>query len=185
MRFKNKNGLFLSLVLGAFALFLFSFKCDSVRDQAQKTYTEQIGTLEATGQNDGQMVETYLATTNQKAGAPWCAAFVNYVLLEAKCQVANSAWSPSWFPEWRTIYKRGEYTKDIPRRGDVFGIYFSNLGRIAHVGFIDQWGTDYVITVEGNTNDNLSRDGDGVYKKRRATKTIYKVADWITPCYAS
>jgi len=61
----------------------------------------------------------------------------------------------------------------------IFGLYFPSLKRIAHCGFIDQWGEKEVITVEGNTNDSGSSDGDGVYRKRRPIKSLYAVADWI------
>ena len=45
--------------------------------------------------------------------------------------------------------------------GDVFGIYFANLNRIAHAGFLDEWGEKYLITVEENTNETGSNEGDG------------------------
>ncbi len=63
-----------------------------------------------------------------------------------------------------------------PSRGDVFGIYFPEKGRIAHVGFVDDWGDKYVVTVEGNTNEAGSREGDGVYRKRRLISSLCKVA---------
>ncbi len=63
--------------------------------------------------------------------------------------------------------------------GDVFGIYFANLKRIAHVGFVDEWGDKQIITVEGNTNEAGSGEGDGVYRKRRPISSIYQVANWI------
>lgn len=44
-----------------------------------------------------------------------------------------------------------------PAAGDVFGLYFPEKGRIAHVGFVDQWGEKYMISVEGNTNEAGSR----------------------------
>lgn len=65
-----------------------------------------------------------------------------------------------------------------PRGADVFGIWFQEKRRIAHCGFIDEWGEKYLITVEGNTNESGSREGDGVYRKRRLTNTIYQVARW-------
>jgi len=49
---------------------------------------------------------------------------------------------------------------------------------VAHVGFVDQWQSKYVITVEGNTNEAGSREGDGVYRKRRPIKSIYIVANY-------
>jgi len=50
----------------------------------------------------------------------------------------------------------------VPGTGDIFGIYFPDKKRIAHVGFVDQWQEDWVITVEGNTNGSGGREGDGV-----------------------
>ena len=64
----------------------------------------------------------------------------------------------------------------IPRSGDVFGLYFPDKKRIAHVGFVDQWLGDWLITVEGNTNDPGSREGDGVYRKRRQVGSLDRVA---------
>jgi hypothetical protein len=66
-----------------------------------------------------------------------------------------------------------------PKPGDIFGIYYTNLKRIAHVGFIDEWDDKQIITVEGNTNEAGSNEGDGVYRKRRPIASIYQVANWI------
>lgn len=63
--------------------------------------------------------------------------------------------------------------------GDIFGIYFQNKGRIAHVGFVHRFGDKYTITVEGNTNEEGSREGDGVYLKRRLTKQLYKISRYV------
>jgi len=56
--------------------------------------------------------------------------------------------------------------------------YFPDKKRIAHVGFVDSWDDKYVITVEGNANEAGSREGDGVYRKRRLIGSIYQVARW-------
>jgi hypothetical protein len=66
-----------------------------------------------------------------------------------------------------------------PAAGDIFGLYFPEKGRIAHVGFIDEWNEPWLTTVEGNTNVLGSRDGDGVYRKRRLVKSVYKVARYL------
>ena len=73
----------------------------------------------------------------------------------------------------------GGFTPFLPTTGDVFGLYFPEKKRIAHVGFIDQWDGTWMISVEGNTNVSGSREGDGVYRKRRLVRTIYKVARYI------
>lgn len=38
---------------------------------------------------------------------------------------------------------------------------------------------NFTITVEGNTNEAGSREGDGVYRKRRLKNQIYKISRWI------
>lgn len=140
------------------------------------TYTTQLGVVEH-GNNTGPEIEQYIKATGFDQPIPWCAAFVSWVLNQ--CQVDNpaSAWSPDWFPDSHTIYKQGRGREPAP--GDVFGIYFTSKNRIAHVGFIHSWGDRYAITVEGNTNGAGSREGHGVFRKRRLKRQIYKVSRWI------
>lgn len=151
------------------------------RDLVILTYSAEIGVRELTGKNDGKRVETYLASVGHKKGAPWCAAFVSWVFKTSGVQAVKSAWSPDWFPSSKTIFTKGKNNNKIPEAADVFGLWFNNLNRIAHVGFIHEWqtSTSFAITVEGNTNDGGSRDGDGVYKKRRLKNQIYKISRWI------
>ena len=149
-------------------------------DRVKEIYDSQVGVREATGHNDGCQVERYLAVTGFKKGSAWCASFVAWVFEQAGIPTVKSAWSPSWFPDSKTIYTRGANMNKVPSQADVFGIYFHKYKRIAHVGFIDRWpsNSSYVVTVEGNTNDGLSREGDGVYRKRRLKSQIFKVSRW-------
>lgn len=144
-------------------------------------YTAEIGVRELTGNNDGVRVVEYLKSANLAKGNPWCAAFVTWTFKQANIKAVVSGWSPSWFPVANTIYTRGKVNNRSPDRADVFGIWFQNKNRIAHVGFIDEWveGASYAITVEGNTNEAGSREGDGVYRKRRLKSQIYKVSRWV------
>ena len=123
-------------------------------------------------------MKEYLASCGLPEGHAWCAAFVTWVFKQAGVEAVVSAWSPAWFPKSNTIYTRGAKDNITPGKADVFGIWFQNLKRIAHVGFIDKWGEGaFCDTVEGNTNDNEdTRDGDGVYHKRRLKSQIYQVA---------
>jgi hypothetical protein len=143
-----------------------------------QTYRSQVGVREATGKNDGPQVAMYLKSAGLGEGYPWCAAFVNWVHLECGYKtVQGPAWSPSWFPASRVIYVRDAQNKYLPVAGDVFGIWFNNLGRIAHVGFVDDWnGGNFFVTVEGNTNEGGSREGDGVYRKKRLKRQAYKIS---------
>jgi hypothetical protein len=144
-------------------------------------YTSQIGVREATGHNDGKEVEMYLSTTGFAKGNPWCAAFVTWTFLEANVPAIKSAWAGSWFPPGKIIYRKGLPMKIPPGQADVGGLYSSSKNLITHVFFIDQWppNDDYAITVEGNTNNAGSAEGDGVYRKRRVKSNIDRVARWV------
>lgn len=131
----------------------------------------QIGVREVTGQNDGKAVETYLNYTYLKKGAPWCASFVSWVFGQAGLAQPRTAWSPALFPLDKQVVN--------PAPAIVFGIYFENLKRIAHCGFVEKINGNWLTTIEGNTNIQGGREGDGVYQKLRHTKTIRYYADWL------
>lgn len=124
----------------------------------------------------------YLQHVHLKKGNAWCAAFVSWNLSQSGIANPRSGWAPAYFPANRVIWSNSRHADKLaiaePRSGDVFGIYFANKGRIAHVGFIDAAEGSRFITVEGNTNEAGSRDGDGVYRKRRLKSQIFKIARW-------
>ena len=136
-----------------------------------------VGIRELTGNNDGEVVESILASAGAEKGDPWCAAFNYYVYSRAGYGklVPRSAWSPDWVksPTW----KQG--IGAIPKTSDTFGIYFTSKGRVAHTGIVEEWGKKYVTTIEGNTNKAGSREGDGVYRKYRYKDQIYAVRSWL------
>ncbi len=161
------------IILVVVFVIFFSFRGYLQDDCITRVANDYVGVREATGSNDGEIVELFLASANAKKGDPWCAAFVAHVHSLCGYKIPNSpAWSPSWFPN-SNVVKFSEYEP-----GDVFGIYYSSKKRIAHVGIIEKETGNYFLTIEGNTNEAGSRDGDGVYKKRRPIKTIYKIARW-------
>lgn len=131
----------------------------------------EIGVREATGNNDGKRVEEYLAITGLQKGKPWCAAFVSWVFASAGYKEPRTAWSPSLFG------KRVNTKKVQP--GNVLGIWFPGLKRIAHAGLVEQQQGNWILSIEGNTTVAGSREGDGVYRKRRHIRTVYAFANWI------
>ena len=152
----------------------------NIRQAVSKTYTSQIGVRELTGHNDGKSVEMYLHYCGLEKGEPWCASFVCWCLGQNKVPNPRAGFCPALFTPKTVIWKRTAKTNTItPMPGDAFGLYFPEKGRIAHTGFVHVWGTKEVTTVEGNTNEAGSREGDGVYKKIRLTRQIYAVARFI------
>ncbi|TCD03965.1 peptidoglycan-binding protein [Pedobacter psychroterrae] len=125
---------------------------------------------EKTGNNDGERVEGYLASVGLEKGQPWCAAFVSFIFKQAGYSAPRTGWSPSLFPLQRLVKAAAP--------GNVFGIYFPALKRISHCGFVERKDGDWITSIEGNTGIGGGRDGDGVYRRKRHKRTIYKYADW-------
>lgn len=141
------------------------------RERLVRIAREEIGVREQTGHNDGERVESYLATVGLESGQPWCAAFVSWVFEQEGYAQPRTGWSPA-------LFNAKVNTRAI-QSGNVFGIWFPNLKRIAHVGLVEKREGNWLINIEGNTNVMGSREGDGVYRKRRLVKYIYAFADWL------
>lgn len=144
--------------------------------------------VQEVGENGGPAVTAYLASCVPplEAGAPWCAAFVRFRMKKTATDLGitydktfpRSAYTPDWHRWARQNNKWigrpfDEEKRALIRPGDLALFYFPALGRIAHIGIIEQifsWG---IVTIEGNTSpepedeDEVERDGDGVYRKRR------------------
>ncbi|WP_316819813.1 peptidoglycan-binding protein [Pedobacter gandavensis] len=132
----------------------------------------ELGLREKTGRNDGERIAEFLAKVGLKKPEPWCAAFISWTFFKAGFERPRSGWSPDLFPDARLVKSA------LP--GNVIGIYFPEKKRIAHVGLIEKGDGDWLVSLEGNTNLSGSREGDGVYRKRRHRKSVYKIADWLS-----
>ena len=144
----------------------------TIREKLVLRAEKEIGVRERTGRNDGIRVETYLRSVGLKIGNPWCAAFISFLFGQEGLDEPRTGWSPDLFPKSR-------FTRSaLP--GNLLAIYFPDLKRIGHVGLITGNQGDYICSIEGNTNVTGSREGDGVYRKRRHIKTIYMFSDWIS-----
>lgn len=105
----------------------------------------------------------------------WCAVFVSWVANQAGVLgklIPMHAWTPSglsWFKS-RGLMTQGTGAK----AGDVFYVYYSNMGRVGHVGFVERVEGDYIVTIEGNTNTTGYRQGTGVFRlRRKITSNLY------------
>jgi hypothetical protein len=179
---KNKSIIiYLGLIIG---LIYYPVQGAITRTELVSQISSQIGVRELTGHNDGADVEKYLKSVHLSKGNPWCAAFVSWNFQQ--CDIINpkSGYCPLWFPINHTIYKPSAKINGTPQPGDVFGIYFASKKRIAHVGFIIDWGLKFVTTIEGNADPDAvegekSREGNGSFKKKRLKRQIYAVSSWL------
>lgn len=127
--------------------------------------TAQLGVMEdPLGSNQN----IYAPIAGHANGAPWCASFV--VAAAVRCGVVLPAGAmTAWTPGNATAYKaagRFSTTPEIGSTGFVFYPWLNN-GRIGHTFIVEAIDGDHVITVEGNTNNDGSRVGLGVFRHRR------------------
>lgn len=142
-------------------------------------YTSQIGVRELSGKNDGKDVEKYLRSVGLGKGYAWCSAFVHWSLEQTKTPNTINGYSPTAHNKNNIVYFQRKSLKPV-QAGDVFTLWFASLGRIAHTGFLDRKINSSIFeTIEGNTNEAGSREGDGVYRKRRSFNSTYSITRWV------
>lgn len=131
----------------------------------------QLGVREATGNNDGPAVEKYLASVGLGKGYSWCMAFVYWCVKQAAAELNLKnplKQTGGVLDEWNS--GRGIHLT-VPEPGCIFIMDFG--GGEGHTGivtgvFLD---TGLIHTIEGNTNDDGSREGIGVFRRTRTIKS--------------
>jgi len=137
----------------------------------------QVGNQEIPkGSNWGKHVQKYLASVGITFPTSWCMAYVYWCVTEAckELRMVNPMIKTGGvLRQWNEIDKA--YKSDKPKRGSIFIMdYGKGLG---HTGIVENVNADGTIsTIEGNTNDEGSRDG---YEVCRRTRQISKCKGFI------
>lgn len=150
----------------------------------------QVGQREDGRTNYGGMVTRFLNAAGFFRGAPWCAAFLFWALIESGANPlklwkavqgvkGNMAASTRGMLAWarsKNILHRG-----TPQRGDI-GVWFNASRRGGHTFAITNTsgtGANRVLaTIEGNTNDEGSREGYEVARRERTLNSLRANEDW-------
>jgi hypothetical protein len=148
---------------------------------ALATALSQEGVRE-TSRNRGPQVDQYITSVGlNPAGAfSWCQAFVYWCFDQAaqKAQIANPCVKTAgvldhWAkcpPAARIYADRAFDDPTLIRPGAIF-IVDHGAGK-GHTGIVTRVFDGQVGTIEGNTNQAGSREGDGVYQKVRTIASI-------------
>lgn len=120
--------------------------------------------------NAGPAVEKYLKSVGLGKGYAWCMAFIYWCTKEASIQIAVTN------PLFKTagvlaMYnaKKNLVVKD-PQPGDIFIMDFGKGN--GHTGIVERVENNTLHTIEGNTNDEGSREGYEVCRRQRKPNTI-------------
>lgn len=137
----------------------------------------EVGVIES-GNNRGKRVDEYQsATWLDYKGFPWCAAFVCWVLARWITRHGLSIKAPRTplafgFEKW--AWQEGlsvlSPAETGIQRGDIVIFKFSHIGFAASDEVNGRFNT-----IEGNTNQAGSREGDGVYKKNRPKTSVRSI----------
>lgn len=134
--------------------------------------------------NRGPEVDAYLQRAGVPPGLAWCCAFVYWCFDEAATAAgrANPMFKTAGcLAHWNQAETRGARRISAasavanPGRvqpGMVFVMDFG--GGLGHTGLVESVDGGHIVTVEGNTDASLTREGGGVYRLTRKLASINK-----------
>lgn len=137
--------------------------CVSLVEVAQK----YVGVKEKGGDNKGPEVERFQKAVDGKAqGEPWCMAFVQFCIKEAKLQ-SKIFESEHCLTVWNKTPKEQRLKEPVPGCLVIWQYGDTTNG---HVGIVTAVFKNSIHTIEGNTGDGkgIVREGDGVYARNRS-----------------
>lgn len=137
----------------------------------------QIGVQEVPkNSNAGADVEKYLKSVGLGKGYSWCMAFVYWCAVEASKQLNTI----------NTLQKTGGVLAmwnarpllrvKVPQPGDIMILDYG--GGLGHTGIVEKVAGTKIHTIEGNTNDEGSREG---YEVCRRVRELSKIKGFIRP----
>jgi len=135
-----------------------------------------VGTVEATGNNDGPKIEYIIRRGHGAPNSSYCAFFVTLCIDSASVKT----------PTVRSGLARNfKLRSSIPAKDVLIGKVKIPPGTIivwqrgntinGHTGFVRKWYTRYGLTVEGNTsggNTGSQSNGDGIWLKSRGIEPL-------------
>ncbi len=150
--------------------------------------SKEVGTREAEADNTGIRIVEYQGATWLAPGAwPWCAAFTCWLMREwleietvrASLKLDTFSLAEKWrcrdasafgWEKWATQRGLQLLPETAKAKAGDFVVYdFSHIGLVVE----DQkTAKEAIHTVEGNTNEKGSRNGDGVWSKERVPSLV-------------
>ena len=123
-------------------------------------------TEDAVHTNNGPEIDRILGIAGVGPGNPWCASIWTAYLVDSgasRAKLPPGTASVHGWGDWAHAQKRFTTT---PKRGFAGLIY--HTATTGHLVVVTQVNGDSVMTIEGNTNLDGSRDGYGVFRRVRS-----------------
>jgi hypothetical protein len=152
----------------------------TISEKALEIAITQLGVRENGSSNSGKEVNQYLKSVGLNPGNPWCMAFV--------CWCYNQASTIQSVPNFliRTGGVLHQWNEQQPNRKIVLdkvlknpaiikpgAVFIMDYGKgTGHTGLVERIYSGLVETIEGNTNDEGSREGYEVCRRTRKLASI-------------
>jgi hypothetical protein len=123
------------------------------------------------GSNRGKWIDTYNTFAGAPLGSSWCCSFLVYRVYQAadalkiSCPIPKTPYVPALYA-WGKQHGRA---CDTPQPGMAFVEYFPELNGYHHTGLVASASGISFTTVEGNSNNDGSREG---YEVASNTRTL-------------
>ena len=141
-----------------------------ISQAALQAAISQVGKQEIPkGSNWGPDVKGYLDSVDIHCPASWCMAFVYWCFNQ---QQPNPLFKTGGV--LMQYQQRHQNIVNTPQPGDIFIMDFGH--GLGHTGIVESVGDQIVHTIEGNTNDDGSREG---YEVCRRTRQISKMKGFL------
>ena len=141
--------------------------------------SNEVGVMEVPlGSNDGPEVRAYLKSVGLPEGNAWCVAFLYFCFNKASQElgIQNPMFKTGGVLRlWqktdthrKIIFPKYVDNPSLIKPGFIFVI--STGGGFGHAGIVEKVEGAFITTIEGNTNDDGSRNGIGVFRRVRKRK---------------
>jgi peptidoglycan hydrolase-like protein with peptidoglycan-binding domain len=140
-----------------------------VVEEAVKIALSQDGVMEdPLGSNSGVKVDAYNKSAGAPSGSFWCMSFVYWCHVQAATKLGKPNPMPktAYCPFLYDWGKKNGKLASPPQRGDIFLVKGGPNGH-KHTGLVTGVNGGSVTTIEGNTNNDGSHNGIGVFVRTR------------------
>lgn len=120
------------------------------------------------GSNWGEHCKKYLNSVGINFPASWCMAFVYWCVKQAYPNEMKLFKTGGVLAQWNKTPKYKRSFKPV-----IGSVFIMDFGKgLGHTGFVYGVEGDFILTIEGNTNNESSRNGYEVAKRKRKISTI-------------
>lgn len=152
----------------------------TISAKALEIANSQLGVREKGASNSGPEVDQYLKSVGLNPGYPWCMAFVYWCYNQAAGTLGVPNFlirTASVLHQWNEQQSTRKIVLDKVLKNPAIikpgAVFIMDYGKgTGHTGLVEKIQSGLVYTIEGNTNDEGSREGFEVCRRTRKLTSI-------------